>query len=91
MIYLDLFLYFLAGVVQDFLLTANARFIIEKKVFLASTAAFLTTIVTTFVLYNLLTKFVEPQSFGAIVVYALGIATGTFLAMKLRIKKNRSI
>lgn len=79
-------LYFLAGILQDFLLTLNRRFIAKEKAVLVSIFSFIVTIVTMLVIYNIITKLDEQRSFIAIVVYALGIGTGTLLGMKTKIK-----
>jgi uncharacterized protein YebE (UPF0316 family) len=78
-------IYFLAGVLQDFLLTLNWRFIAKDKIFPASLFSFLTTIISFVVLYNILTKLDQENSLIAIVIYSIGIAMGTFLGMKTRI------
>ncbi|MFA5773565.1 MAG: DUF5698 domain-containing protein [Candidatus Paceibacterota bacterium] len=75
-------IYFIAGVIQDFLLTLNWRFMAKDKAILASLFSFLTTIISFVVLYNILTKLDQERSIIAIVVYSLGIAAGTFLGMK---------
>ncbi|MBU1164492.1 hypothetical protein KKA15_02945 [Patescibacteria group bacterium] len=80
-----LIIYFLAGVLQDFLLTLNWRFIAKDKTWPAAAFSFLTTVVSLLVLYNILTKLDSQRSIIAILFYALGIATGTVLAMKTKI------
>jgi len=79
-----LFVYFLAGVVQDFLLTLNWRYIAANKKIPAAIFSFLTTVITMLVLYNILTKLDEQRSLIAIIIYALGIGTGTFLGMLVK-------
>jgi len=79
-----LILYFLAGILQDFLLTLNWRFIAKHKILPATGLSFLVTIVTMLVLYNILSHLDEQRSLIAIVIYAAGIATGTFLGMKFK-------
>lgn len=78
------FLYYIAGVIQDFSLTMNWRFINKEKALPAGFFSFLTTIITMTVLYNILTQLNSQRSIIAIMVYALGIATGTILAMKTK-------
>lgn len=80
-----LILYFLAGIIQDFLFTSSLRFVAKGKAFFASTCSFLETIVTLVVLYDILTRLDSQRSIVAIICYALGIGIGTFLAMKLKI------
>jgi hypothetical protein len=77
-------LYFLAGILQDFLLTLNWRFIAKHKILPATGLSFAVTIVTLLVLYNILAHLDEQRSLIAIVVYAAGVATGTFLGMKFK-------
>ena len=77
--------FYFAGILQDFLLTLNWRFIAGNKVVPASTLSFLVTIVTMTVLYNILNRLDSEHSIVAIVVYAMGIGTGTFLGMKFKI------
>jgi len=77
--------YFFAGVLQDFLFTLNIKYVAVNKIILAMITSFLITVVNLVVLYNILTAMDSQRSILAIVVYAAGIATGTFLAMKLKI------
>jgi uncharacterized protein YebE (UPF0316 family) len=79
-----LIIYFFAGILQDFLLTLNYRFIAKDKTAFAVLTSFLVTIVSMLVLYNILTQLDSQRSIVAIIVYALGIGTGTFLAMKFK-------
>lgn len=84
----QLIIYFLAGVLQDFLFTVNLRYVSKNKVFLAVLTSFLVVIVNLVVLYSILTQFDSKRTFTAIIIYALGVATGTFLAMKFKIKEE---
>ena len=81
-------LFYFAGILQDFLLTLNWRYIAKNRVIPASTLSFLVTIVTMTVLYNVLNRLDSERSVIAIIVYALGIGTGTFLGMKFKIGSN---
>ncbi|MDO8574623.1 MAG: DUF5698 domain-containing protein [bacterium] len=81
-------IYFLAGIGQDMLFTLNIRFVTLKKTTPAVITSFLTVLVSMVVLYNILAKLDEQRSILAIVFYAAGIATGTFLAMKLKLEKK---
>lgn len=78
---LKLVIYFLVGVVQDFLFTMNSKYISEKKVWPAVSFSFLTILMSTIVLYRILTDINSETSIIAIVVYSFGIATGTYIAM----------
>lgn len=89
-VYYYFLIYFLVGVLQDFLLTSNWRAVAKEKTYLASALSFLTTVISMVVLYNILTKLDSQRSILAIIVYALGIGTGTFLAMTLKIGTKNS-
>lgn len=73
------------GIIQDFLLTLNWRFVAKEKPIPAVTFSFLTTLVSWLVFYNILTGLDSEKSIIAILVYSIGVATGTFLAMKMRL------
>ena len=80
-----LILYFFVGVLQDFLLTLNWRFISKERAVTAAFFSFAVTIVTMLVLYNILTQLDKQRIIVAIIVYALGIGVGTMLGMKTKI------
>ena len=88
--YYYLILFYLAGILQDFLLTLNWRYIAGNKVLPASTLSFLVTIVTMTVLYNILNRLDSEHSIVAIIIYALGIGTGTYLGMKFKMGSGES-
>lgn len=79
-----IFLYFFAGILQDFLLTLNWRYINNDKVILAALTSFIVTITGLLVLYNIITHMNDNRGIAAILVYAAGITTGTVLGMKFR-------
>ncbi len=83
-----LIVYFFAGVLQDFLATVNVRYIAKNKILAAMFTSFLVTVVGLLVLYNILTNLDAQSPIIAIMVYALGIMVGTFLAMKFKIKEE---
>lgn len=83
-----LIIYFLAGVIQDTLLTLNFRYVAKEKIMPAVVFSFLTTVVTMLVLYNILTQLDAQRSVAAILVYSAGIGTGTWVGMKLRLGKK---
>lgn len=80
-----LLLYFLAGVLQDFLFTLNLRYVARNNLLLAALSSFLVTVVSLLVLYNIITRLDSQGSILAIIIYSLGIAIGTVLAMKFKI------
>jgi len=80
-----LFVYFLAGVLQDFLFTLNLIYVAKNKIIPAMVVSFLVTVVNLIALYNILTRLDPNETISAIIVYALGITAGTFLAMKFKL------
>ncbi|OGI24290.1 MAG: hypothetical protein A3E91_01040 [Candidatus Moranbacteria bacterium RIFCSPHIGHO2_12_FULL_40_10] len=78
-------LYFFAGILQDFLLTLNWRYIAKHKIAPAVGLSFSVTIVSLLVVYNIISRLDSQRSILAIIIYAAGIATGTFLAMKFKV------
>ena len=86
-----LLIYFFAGVLQDFVFTLNLRFVNKEKIFPAVITSFLITLISLFVLYNILTRLDSQRTLLAIITYAAGIATGTYLAMKFKVKSKEKI
>jgi len=80
-----LIIYFLAGTLQDFILTLNWRFMMKERVIPAAFYSFAVSVVSMLVLYNIITRLDSNRSLIAIIVYSLGIGTGTILGMKLKI------
>ena len=81
---MEYLIYFIAGVAQDFLTTLNWRYVAEKKILPAMIFSFSTVAIGMVILYNII-KDLDPQkSIWAIIIYSLGIAGGTFLAMKFK-------
>jgi uncharacterized protein YebE (UPF0316 family) len=74
--------------VQDFLVTINQRYVSKDHIVSAMLTSFFITIVSLAVLYNILSSLDSNKSIPAIIIYALGIAVGTLLAMKLKIGKK---
>lgn len=83
-LFLNLLLYFAVGIVQDFFLTLNWRYVAKEKVIPAVFFSFLTTVISLMVFYDILTGLDPQKSIIAIFVYSFGIGTGTFLAMKFK-------
>ena len=79
----SLIVYFIVGVVQDFFFTMNSKYIAREKVLPAVFYSFFTILISMLVLYNILTDIDSERSVVAIIVYSFGIATGTYVAMKI--------
>jgi len=80
--------YFFAGVIQDFLFTINLRFVSKDRIFLSVATSFLTVVVSMLALYNIVTQLDPSNGVAAIIVYCLGVAFGTYLAMKFKISNK---
>jgi len=80
--------YFFAGVLQDFLFTINLRFVAKDRVYLSVATSFLTVVVSMLALYNIVTQLDPANGVPAIIVYCLGVASGTYLAMKFKISSK---
>jgi len=80
---ITLLIYFMVGVVQDFFFTLNTKYVAEKKVFWAVVFSFLTVLISMWVLYDIVSSIDRKNGILAIFVYACGIATGTYFAMKM--------
>ena len=81
----SLIIYFVAGIIQDFFFTLNSRYVAKDRILPAVVFSWLTVMVSMIVLYNIITGLDPKKSIIEIVIYCMGIATGTFLAMKFRI------
>lgn len=79
-------LYFIAGVLQDFLFTLSLRFVNKNNPYKAGSTAFLETVITLTILYQILNNLEGSKTILAIFIYAFGIGTGTIVAMKLKLK-----
>jgi len=79
-----LFIFYLVGLLQEFLTTLYFRFIAKGKIISAVILSFATTLIGLLVIYNILTQLETRKGVIAIIVFALGVATGTFLAMKIK-------
>lgn len=77
--------YFFAGILQDFLLTLNWRYVAKHKIAPAVSLSFAVTIVSLLVIYDIISRLDNQRSIMAIIIYATGVATGTFLAMKFKV------
>jgi uncharacterized protein YebE (UPF0316 family) len=82
---IQLITYFIAGVIQDFLATLNLRYVSKEKIWLSVIFSFLTIVVGTIVLYDIVTQLDPKNGIFAILAYAAGIGVGTFLAMKFKL------
>lgn len=82
----SLILYFLAGAIQNFLFILGIRFVHDKRALVASGFSFLVSIVSLWALYDIITRIDRSQGLVAILVYSLGFASGTYGAMKMKLK-----
>jgi ABC-type maltose transport system permease subunit len=76
-------------VVQDFFFTMNSKYIARDKITPAVIFSFLTVLMSMVVLYNILNELDSERSIWAIIIYSLGIAVGTYVAMRFPGFKKR--
>ena len=81
-------IYFFAGVLQDFLFTVNLRYVNKNKIFMSVLTSFLTVVVSMLALYNIIKDLDPSNGIPAIIIYCVGIACGTYLAMKFKISSK---
>jgi len=74
--------YVLVGIIQDFVLTLNWRYIAENRPVASAISAFGSSFIGLIVLYNILTRLNSHRSILAILAYTVGISIGTYLALK---------
>jgi len=88
--YLYLVAFFAAGILQDFLFTLSLRLVNKELAVKAASVAFLDSLVSVGVLYSILRKLDDQRSIPAIIIYCLGIAVGTYLAMRFKLGERNS-
>jgi len=87
-----LLVYFIIGVIEDFIGTMTLRFVITDRIWLATITTFVVTVISLVVFYSILVKMMEDSDNGiiAIVVYSLGISIGNFIAMKMKLRRDKN-
>ncbi len=83
--FVSLVTYYVVGIIQDFLLTLNWRYVAKNRAVPAVTFSFLTTALSWLVFYNIFSNFDPQKNIIEIIVYSVGVGTGTLLAMKFKI------
>ncbi len=86
--FINLLIYFAAGVIQDLFFTLNVQYVATGKFVGAVLTSFMTVFINMLVLFNILTKLDEERGLLTIGVYALGIAIGTIVAMRWHQKRS---
>ena len=81
-------LYFFAGAGQNFLFILNMRFVQRGHALLASIFSFLVSMLSVWVLYDIITRINQSRGILAIVIYSLGFAAGSFVAMKFKLRER---
>jgi len=82
-----LLIYYIAGLLQDFLFTLMFRFVSKEKAIQAAIFSFIGTMVAMVIFFDIVTRLSAEESILGIFAYALGISSGTFLAVKTKIDK----
>lgn len=82
---IELIIYFIAGIVQDFFFTLNSRYVAKDRILPAVIFSWLTITVSMIVLYSIISGLDPQKSIIQIIAYSFGVAAGTFLAMRFKI------
>ena len=79
--------YFIVGLIEDFLGTMTLRLVIKERIWLSTIFTFVINVIGMAVFYSIFVRLTTETEDGiiAILVYSLGIASGTFVAMKVKI------
>ncbi|MDB5259853.1 MAG: hypothetical protein JWN37_84 [Candidatus Nomurabacteria bacterium] len=86
---LNFILYFMVGVFSTILGVIVLRLITKEKALLAAVAVFVSVLVEFGVLVTIMTKVMTDiqSSWVSLLVYAFGIAVGTFLGIKFKFER----
>lgn len=63
------------------------RFVHRERALLVGLFSFLVSMLSVWVLYDIITRIGQARGMIAIVIYSLGFAAGSFTAMKLKLEK----
>jgi dolichol kinase len=80
----NLLLFFLAGLFQDLLWTLTMRAVSERKTYHAATLSFINNVSGTLVFYSIFEKIDPSQSLLVILIFGLGVGTGTIVGMEYK-------
>lgn len=81
---LHIFLYFGAGVLLAFFSTVQIRLVAQCKKLRATVLTFFLQLVNLFVLAGIITQINAGKSLVGVIIYALGISAGTYVALRFR-------
>lgn len=79
-----IFMYLGAGILLAFFSTVQIRLVAQCKKLRASVLTFFLQLVNLFVLAGIITQINAGKSFAGVVIYALGISAGTYVALQFR-------
>lgn len=77
-------MYLGAGILLAFFSTVQIRLVAQCKKLRASILTFFLQLVNLFVLAGIITQINAGKSFAGVIIYALGISAGTYVALRFR-------
>ena len=86
-----LILYFLGGIIQDFLFTLSLRLVNREMPWRAASVAFLDNFVSVGILYSILRKFDSERTLLAIVIYSFRNSLRSLFGHEIEISEKRLI
>ena len=90
MLWMWLIIYLIVGMIEDFLGTMTLRMVVKERIWLSTIFTFFINVIGMVVFYSIFVRLTNETEEGiiSILVYSIGIAMGTFIAMKVKIKKG---
>ena len=80
----NLLLFYIAGLLQDLLWTLTIGAVSERKTYFAASLSFVNTVSGTIIFYRIFEQIDQDSGLLAILVYGLGVATGTIIGMEYK-------
>lgn len=77
--------YFGIGILLEFLSTLYVRFVAGKHSIRAASISFINTILVVGMIYNIIESINATHNYLVLVVYALGVAAGTYFGTRFQI------
>lgn len=83
-------LFFVAGFLEDLISTVVLRLLLARRIYATTLGTFVMTLISLGVFYGIFVQIDRnPLRVVAIIIYAIGIAAGTFVGMKVKIKEGK--
>jgi len=83
--------YFVIGILLEFLSTLYVRLVTGRHSLRAASISFLNTILIIGIIYNIIESISVQRNYLILIIYAAGVATGTFVGTKFNLKLKSTI